>query len=75
MAVNKTHTDVKLVLAYETGEMKGDAPVLTTKTYSNVILSATDDDILAAGAKIASLQERALDSVRRVDYNELTQGA
>lgn len=72
MAVVKQPNDLKLALVLETGEMKGDKPVLTTKTVSNIRLDATDEEVLKAGEALAKLTTRALDSVNRIDYSGLT---
>lgn len=75
MAANATRTDSRLVLRVETGEMKGDTPLLKTVSLSRIKKDASDDALLEAGNALASLQTKTLDAIRRVDTIELTQQA
>lgn len=75
MAANATRTDSRLVLRLETGEMKGDTPLLKTVSLSRIKKDASDDALLEAGNALASLQTKTLDAIRRVDTIELTQQA
>lgn len=63
MAVQKTTTDVKLLVAVETDEMKNGKPVTKNLSFSKIKLDATDDELMAAGKAIANLQTHALSSV------------
>lgn len=46
---------------------------IDSKTYSNISLSATDENILSAGELISGLQEKALINVKRIEEAIITE--
>lgn len=75
MAVTKTVTDSKLILALDTGETKNGKAVTKNASFSRIKKAASDEALFNAGTAIASLQTKDLDSTKRTDTATLTQGA
>ena len=76
MATNKVLLDSKLVLRGEDGTSASGTPLIKNIfTTSSLREDADDAAVLEAAKAIASLQTAPLDSIRRIDTSELTEGA
>jgi hypothetical protein len=65
-------TKKSLKLELDGGVVDGKQKI-DSKTYSNIILSATDENILSAGELISGLQEKALINVKRIEEAIITE--
>ena len=64
----------RLSLIFQTGvDPNSGAPILKTKSFSNVKHDATDDDIYAVATGLADLQKHPLYEVQRIDRGKLTE--
>ena len=64
-------TDSKLRVSYETGLNEKGEPIFKTKTYANVIETATTDQLHQVAQALASLSNDPLSGVERNDLFEL----
>ncbi len=63
----------RLSLVLQTGtDPNTGAPILKTKSYSNVKSSATDNDVFDVANAIANLQKHTLYEIQRTDKAKLT---
>ena len=66
--------NTRLSLIFQTGtDPNTGAPILKTKSYSNVKSSASDDDVYSVANDIASLQKYMLFEIQRTDRAKLTE--
>lgn len=65
---NKLSSRLKIELD---GGMKGDKQVIKSKTYGDVNLDATNEDLHSVGVQIANLQSLPLLLVKRLEEVEL----
>lgn len=65
-------TKKSLKLELDNGVVDGKQKI-DSKTYSNISLSATDENILSAGELISGLQEKALINVKRIEEAIITE--
>ncbi|TFZ41448.1 DUF1659 domain-containing protein [Soehngenia longivitae] len=65
-------TKKSLKLELDGGVVDGKQKI-DSKTYSNISLSATDENILSAGELISGLQEKALINVKRIEEAIITE--
>jgi hypothetical protein len=63
--------DANLRLVYEAGRNEKGEPVLKTKGYNNVKVSATTDQIFQAAQAIASLCALPLFTIERTNVEEI----
>ncbi len=62
----------RLSLVFQTGtDPNTGAPILKTKSYSNVKSAATDDDVFDVANAIAGLQKYVLYEIQRTDKAKL----
>lgn len=71
MAAEATVTDLKLQLKFS---VTGGGTTSRTSTFSALQLTATDDQLFAAGNAIASLVADDLAGLNKLVYSELTAG-
>lgn len=67
MAVTTEPKESKLKLSLQTGINDKGEPVTKTKTYSNLISTANDEDVYDVGEALSNLQDLPLVWVSRVD--------
>jgi hypothetical protein len=65
-------TKKSLKLELDGGVVDGKQKI-DSKTYSNISLTATDENILSAGELISGLQEKALINVKRIEEAIITE--
>jgi hypothetical protein len=65
MAVTSTAISDKLTIKVVDGTTSDGKPKIKNKSFSNIAVSATDDDVYAVAAAIAALQTKSLNSVLR----------
>ena len=64
----------RLSLIFQTGtDPTSGAPILKTKSYTNVKHDATDDDVYDVANAIANLQKYPLYEIQRTDKGKLTE--
>ena len=64
----------RLSLIFQTGvDPNSGAPILKTKSYTNVKHDATDQDVYDVATAIANLQKYLLHEVQRTDKAKLTE--
>ncbi len=71
MPVTATHLNTRLQLRLRLGFDDNGNPILRTRSYSNIKPNAVNQDLFDTGEELASLQDHALDVIRRVDELEL----
>ncbi len=74
MAAEKSIYDVKLQVRVENGSTSSGATQYKNINVTQVKLTATDEELLAAGQAIGNLQANPLSGVRLVNSYELSQG-
>ena len=67
MAVTTEPKESKLKLSLQTGINDKGEPVAKTKTYSNLVSTANDEDVYDVGEALSNLQDLPLVGVSRVD--------
>lgn len=72
MAVQKSVTNASLRITVDDGFTGSGTAKTKNYTYSNIKTDATDENLHAAGAALASLMEPELVGIFRVDTAELT---
>ena len=75
MAASKEIYDTKLLVVVETGETKNGKAVTKNLSFSKIRVDATGEQLLAAGAGIASLQSHALSTLRVNELYDLKEEA
>lgn len=75
MAVQKALTDLKLQVRVVDGTSASGKDKIKSLNYSNIKLDATDDQLMDAGKVICGLTGFTLNGMRRIDTNDLTDGA
>ena len=71
MAVSRViRTQMRLVLEEGNHPVSGDV-ILKSKSFSNVRLDATPDELYAVGNALAGLQSLPLFGIERYDYSEI----
>ncbi len=64
----------RLSLIFQTGTDPGTgAPILKTKSYTNVKSDASDDDVYSVANDLAGLQKYTLHEIQRTDRAKLTE--
>ncbi|MCQ6277169.1 DUF1659 domain-containing protein [Bacillus sp. V3B] len=63
--------DLKLRVSYETGVNEKGEPVFKTKTYSNVVETATATELYQVAQAIASLSAYPMSGVEKNDLYEI----
>jgi hypothetical protein len=71
MAVTAIPLGSRLQLRLRTGFTQDGKPILRTRSYANLKSAASDEDLYQTGLELASMQEHALEIIRRVDEVEL----
>ena len=71
MPVTATHLNTRLQLRLRMGFDGSGNPIIRTRSYSNIIPTADNQDLFDTGSELASLQIHELDVIRRVDELEL----
>lgn len=74
MAATKDIYDVKLQVRVENGSTSSGANAFKNINFSQIKLTATGDELLAAGQAISNLQANALSEIRVIDSYTLTTG-
>ncbi|HBK26980.1 MAG TPA: hypothetical protein DDY92_00125 [Dialister sp.] len=74
MAATKDIYDVKLQVRVENGSTSSGANAFKNINFSQIKLTATGDELLAAGQAISNLQSNALSEIRVIDSYTLTTG-
>ena len=75
MAVQKALTDLKLQIRVADGTNASGKAKTKNLNFSNIQLTATDDQLMAAGKAICGLTAYTLNGLRRIDTNDLSEGA
>ena len=75
MAAKKDAQSTKLVLKVVTGTDAEGKATTSQRTFSGVNPAISDDDLLAIGAKLGSLQAHDLSAVNRIDSASLVEEA
>ena len=70
--VTKTITDKKLHVRFDNGTTASGAKSVKAVNLTHVSLTASDEDMMAAGEAYAALTERTLDSIRMTDLYDMT---
>lgn len=65
-------TKKSLKLELDGGVVDGKQKI-DSKTYSNISLAATDENILSAGELLSGLQEKALINIKRIEEAIVTE--
>jgi len=73
MAVIATPVDSALQLILQTGMDQDNKPILRTRSFARVKVSATDQDLMDVAKGLAGLQIHPVSAVRRVVETELTE--
>ena len=71
MSVTVIPIGTRLTLRLNTGLDENFHPIFRNRSWSNIKPGATDENVHAIGEQLASLQVHTLDSIRRVNENEL----
>ncbi|MGI6604005.1 MAG: DUF1659 domain-containing protein [Firmicutes bacterium] len=71
MAVQRIPELCQLQLRLQTGTDEGGKPVVRARSFTNVKVNASDQDIYDVGQALASLQIHPLVAVRRIDTGAL----
>ena len=74
MAATKDIYDVKLQVRVENGSTSSGANAFKNINFSQIKLTATGDELLAAGQAISNLQSNALSEIRVIESYTLTTG-
>ncbi len=72
MAVNKVPLTSELILKVEVGTNAAGKPAYKQRVFAGLKAAALDDDVLAVGQGIGSLQQYPSFTVLRLDENTLT---
>lgn len=70
MAMKEVKDDSRLKLELD-GGMDGDKQIVKSKTYSNVKVDATNEDVYGVGTALAGLQTMNLLKVKKLEEIEL----
>jgi uncharacterized protein YaaR (DUF327 family) len=73
MAVVSQAKDSKLRIKYIDGVDEEGNNVVKTKTYSNVKIEASDEDLYAAADAMMERQSKTVEEIARIDEEELTE--
>ena len=74
MAVTSVPYNSRLSLIFQTGvDSESGAPILKTKSYTNVKHDAADQDVYDVASAIANLQKHPLFEIQRTDKAKLTE--
>jgi hypothetical protein len=71
MVVSKTDTS-HLIIRTQTGTTPTGKPILKNRAYTNVKVTASDEDVYAIGEAMANLQSDPVVAVERLNSNTLT---
>ena len=75
MAAIKALTDLKLQVRVVDGTSASGKDKIKSLNYSNIRLDASDDQLMDAGKAICGLTAYTLNGLRRIDTNDLSEGA
>lgn len=71
MAANATKFQTAIQLVYSGGKGANGKEIEKTVKFSNVDVSATDDDIYAVGNLLASLMSVTVTGIEKVDHSKI----
>jgi len=71
MPVSAVPVGARLTLRLNTGLDENLNPIIRNRSWQNIKPSATHDNVHLVAGQLASLQTHTLESIRRVDENEL----
>ena len=75
MAVRKAMTDLKLQIRVEDGTTSAGAAKVKSLNYSNIKLSATDQELLDAGKAIVGITNYPLSGIRCIQTHDMVDEA
>lgn len=74
MALQNVHVTTALTIRYKDGIDSTGKDIVKGKKFSNVKVTATDENIYATAMAISDLMQYSIDSILRTDDNALVNG-